>query len=229
MLARDWPKRVTWPNIPQLKLGNIRDCYIAGVFSRYSAPIHWLVHSHMTSNNETVSRQMHERATLRKLWRQTGNSSLLPGQQFTADRCCTWWLESQRGFQILLLFCFAIYTDITNHLMTGPEGNSEFCFPRISMFPSTSSRETLRFSGNKIHCSPRDQPLSVYCYIAGIHWLVHGHMTSNNETVSRQMPWVGNIAKTMTSNGKQFTVTREMLTAVARDRWNLSLVCFCFV
>ena len=25
------------------------------------------------------------------------------------------------------------------------------------MFPSTSSQETLRFSGNKIHCSPRDQ------------------------------------------------------------------------
>ena len=59
---------------------------------------------------------------------------------------------------------------------------------------------------------------------APIHWLVNGHMTSNNETVSRQMPWAGNIAKTMTSNGKQFTVTREMLTAVARDRWNLSEV-----
>ena len=29
------------------------------------------------------------------------------------------------------------------------------------------------------------------------------------------MPWAGNIAKTMTSNGKQFTVTRETLTAVA--------------
>ena len=27
-------------------------------FSRYSAPIHWLVHGHMTSNNETVVRQM---------------------------------------------------------------------------------------------------------------------------------------------------------------------------
>ena len=70
------------------------------------------------------------------------------------------------------------------------------------------------------------------CYSAPIHWLVHGHMTSSNETVSRHMPWVGNIAKTMTSNGKQFTVTREMLTAVARDRWNLSAVfkfCFCFV
>ena len=50
--------------------------------------------------------------------------------------------------------------------MTGPLGNSEFCFPRISMFPSTSSRETLRFSGNKIHCSPRDQSLSVYYFIS---------------------------------------------------------------
>ena len=29
---------------------------------------------------------------------------------------------------------------------------------------------------------------------------------------------MGNIVKTMTSNGKQFTVNREMLTAVARDR-----------
>ena len=69
-------------------------------------------------------------------------------------------------------------------------------------------------------------------YSTPIHWLDHCHMTSNNETVSRQMPWTDNIAKTMTSNGKQFTVTREMLTAVARDRWNFSAVfkcCFCFV
>ena len=48
----------------------------------------------------------------------------------------------------LVLFCY-----ITNHLMTGPLGNSEFCFPRISMFPETKSRETLRFE---------DQSLSVY-------------------------------------------------------------------
>ena len=34
------------------------------------------------------------------------------------------------------------------HLMTGPEGNSEFCFPRISMFHET--RETLKFEGNKV-------------------------------------------------------------------------------
>ena len=47
------------------------------------------------------------------------------------------------------MFCF-----ITNLL-----GNSEFCFPRISMFPSTSSREILTFSGDKIYCFPRDQLL----------------------------------------------------------------------
>ena len=63
-------------------------------------------------------------------------------------------------------------------------------------------------------------------YSAPTHWLVHGHMTSNNKTVSRQMPWAGNIAKTMTSNGKQFTVTREN---VDRFCWNLSaLLKICF-
>ena len=58
-------------------------------------------------------------------------------------------------------------------------------------------------------------------YSAPIHWLDYSHMTSNKETVSRQMLWAGNIAKTMTSNWKQFTVTCQMLTTVARDRWNL--------
>ena len=38
-------------------------------------------------------------------------------------------------------------------------------------------------------------------YSAPSYWLVHGHMTSNNETVHRQMPWAGNIAKTTTSTG----------------------------
>ena len=50
------------------------------------------------------------------------------------------------------------------------------------LFPSNlnvSSRETLRFSGNKIHCSPRDQSLSVYCY--QLTWqfkqIMHGYTT----------------------------------------------------
>ena len=95
----------------------------------------------------------------------------------------------------------------------------------------------LRLALKQRHKGTRKWPILLYSwrfsrYSAPIHWLVHGHMTSNNETVSRQTPWAGNIAKTMTSNGKQFTVTLEMLTAVARDRWNLSAVfkfCFCFV
>ena len=54
--------------------------------------------------------------------------------------------------------------DNNKHLMTGPEGNSEFFSPRISMFPETKSRETLRFDGNKIHCFPKDQSLSDLLY-----------------------------------------------------------------
>ena len=38
------------------------------------------------------------------------------------------------------------------------------------------------------------------------------------------MPWADNIAKTMTSNGKQFSITRKILTAVARDRRRLDVV-----
>ena len=33
------------------------------------------------------------------------------------------------------------------------------------------------------------------------HWLLRGHMTSNNETVSCQNLWAGNIAKSITSEG----------------------------
>ena len=91
--------------------------------------------------------------TVRKLWRQTENS--LPFCLRNPDRCCTrselavegdmmLSLESERVFQDLLLF-FVLFCYITNHLMTGRE----------------YLNETLRFSGNKIHCSPRDQSLSV--------------------------------------------------------------------
>ena len=47
-----------------------------------------------------------------------------------------------------------IWMQNNKHLVTGLKGNSEFCFPRISM----------RFGGNKIHCSPRDQSLSDLLY-----------------------------------------------------------------
>ena len=97
----------------------------------------------------------HDRATLRKLWRQTGNSSLLP------TKCWPLLQDIARISAQFSNFAFVLFCYITNHLMTGPLGNSEFCFPRTSLFPSTSSRETLTFSGNKIHCSPWDHSLSV--------------------------------------------------------------------
>ena len=51
-------------------------------------------------------------------------------------------LESRRVFQNFLLFCFSII--ITNHLMIGPLGNSEFSFLESPcMFPSSLSQETL--------------------------------------------------------------------------------------
>ena len=76
-------------------------------------------------------------------------------------------------------------------------------------------------------------------YSAPIHWLVHCHMTSNNETVSRQMPWAGNIAKTMTSNGETVhCCTRNVDRCSTWSevawccRWNLNAffkICFRFV
>ena len=56
-------------------------------------------------------------------------------------------------------FSFVLFCYITNHLMTGPLGDSKLYFHR----PKFVSESTLRFSrsGNKIHCSPRVQSLSV--------------------------------------------------------------------
>ena len=53
---------------------------------------------------------------------------------------------------------------VTKHLMTGPAGNSEFCFPSTSMFPSASLWNlTLRVSGKKLTVS---LGATAYCYLA---------------------------------------------------------------
>ena len=83
---------------------------------------------------------------------------------WNVDRCCTWsevaWCY-RWNLGMFFKICFVFFYCITNHAMTGPLGNRKLCFLRISIFPSTSSREAWRFSGNKIHWSPRDQSLSV--------------------------------------------------------------------
>ena len=85
--------------------------------------------------------------------RHTGNSSPLPAKCRSLLHVIRGGLISARFSQFaFVLFCFAILYN---------KSLGEFCFPLILMYPSTSSRETLRFSGNKIHCCSRDQPLSV--------------------------------------------------------------------
>ena len=66
----------------------------------------------------------------------------------------------------------SLCSTINTFKMTVPEGNSEFCFLRSSVFPETKSRETLRLEGNKIHCSQRDQSLSdlLYSKTNGAKW-----------------------------------------------------------
>ena len=110
----------------------------------------------MTSNNETVPAKCNERATLRKLWRQTGNSSLLPPKCWPLLHVIRGGLmlslESHRVFQNLLLFCFV---SITNHLESQ-------CFPR----------RTLRFSENKIHC---------YVLLRANHWVFTGAIIGDGD------------------------------------------------
>ena len=62
--------------------GQVIKCYLlySWSFPPTGHPFIGLVHGHMTSNNKTAHHKCQERATLRKLWRQTGNSSLLPAK-----------------------------------------------------------------------------------------------------------------------------------------------------
>ena len=115
-------------------------------FSRYNTPIHWLVHGH-------------------DIWQW---NCFLPNAM-SGQHCKNYDVKRELLHVIAGIsarfsnFAFVLFCFITNQLMIGPLGNSEFCFPRISMFPKTKLRETLRLEGNKIHCSPRDQSLSVNC------------------------------------------------------------------
>ena len=47
--------------------------------------------------------------------------------------------------------------------MTGPKGNSEFCFPKNSMFPEVKPRGTLRFKGKQNSLFP--EGLVIKCFV----------------------------------------------------------------
>ena len=125
-------------------------------FSRYSAPIYWLVHGHMTSNNETVSRQKPCGQHCENYDFKRETVHYYPRN---VDRCCTWTEHAVEGglmfsqeSQNLLLFCFVLlYNKSINDWSLGKQ-----------WILFTSNLETLRLLENKIHCSPRGPSLSVY-------------------------------------------------------------------
>ena len=80
-------------------------CYIAGVFPATARPfIGWIMVTwHLTM--KLFPAKCHERQHCENYDVKRETVHCYPRN---VDRCCTWWLESQRGFQILLLFCFAI-------------------------------------------------------------------------------------------------------------------------
>ena len=86
------------------------------------------------------------------------------GKQFTVTRStvhCWPLLHVMVGISARFSnFAFVLFCYITNHLMTGPLGNSEFCFPRISMFPDHSwSRITADPESNVFSKTPRTNQL----------------------------------------------------------------------
>ena len=76
------------------------------------------------------------------LWLAHGQIVLL---ETTEDLWASW----HKAIDFFVVFSSFELGGITKHLMSGPAGNSEFCFPMTSMFPQASSLETLRVSGKQ--------------------------------------------------------------------------------
>ena len=108
--------------------------------------IHWLVHGHMTSIDLTMklfpTKCLECMGNIAKTMTSNGKQFTITRKVLTAVVCDQRWPDVVTGISACFSkFAFVLFCYIANHLMTGPLGNSEFCFPRISKFPSTSSRE----------------------------------------------------------------------------------------
>ena len=98
----------------------------------------------MTSNNETVSCQMPWAGNIVKTMTSNGKQFTVTREMLTAVACDQRWPDAVAGISASFSkFAFVLFCYITNHFMTGPLGNNEFCFPSILMFPSTSSQFTV--------------------------------------------------------------------------------------
>ena len=54
---------------------------------------------------------------------------------------------------------------VIKYLMTGPNGNSEFCFPKTHNIPRGEAEENIEVKGKQNSLFPRDQSLSVLLYL----------------------------------------------------------------
>jgi len=128
-------------------------------YSRYSMPIHWLVHGHMTSNNETVTAECHEQATLRKLWCQMGNSLLLPAKCWLLlhmIRVRSWrWPDVVTGISAgFSKFAFALlYNKSLNDWSLGEQLLSDKCFTIKSWNSEQCGSEVFEKKGVNIFAS----------------------------------------------------------------------------
>jgi len=103
-----------------------------------------------------------------------------------------------------------------------------FKFPSMSTgVPTVHQRKIKQWAASTVNIANKKKKSCCYrwwlsCYSAPVYWLVRNHMRRNNETVSKCHE--RNFVKTITSNGKQFTVTSKTLTTVVAwcCRWNLS-------
>ena len=70
-----------------------------------------------------------------KTMMSNGKQFTVTHEMLTSVACDQRWHDVVTGISVRFSkFAFVLFCYITNHLMTGPLGNSEFCFPQISMF-----------------------------------------------------------------------------------------------
>ena len=141
-------------------------CYIAGVFPATARPFigYSMVTWHLTM--KLFPAKCRERRPVQKLWRQTGNSSLLYPRN--VDRCfawsevawcCCWNLSA--CFNIF--FCFVLLYN--KSLNDWPLGEQWILFPSNLNVSLDFVLGNIEILGNKFHCSPRDQSLGVKYHI----------------------------------------------------------------
>ena len=96
-------------------------------------PIHWLVYGHITLNNEIISGQMPCSCSIAKIRMSNVKEFTVTHKMLTAVALYQSWPDVVTGILAhlskLAYSFFFFFCSIKNHMMTGPLGNSEFCFP----------------------------------------------------------------------------------------------------